>query len=492
MSYTRQSQLPLLFEQHGEGKSAAHLPDCDVPEPPIDDLLPPALQADAPPPLPQLSEPEVVRHYTRLSLRNYSVDTHFYPLGSCTMKYNPKINETISALPGFAHLHPATPPADAQGALRMIYELQTFLGEITGLPAVTCQPAAGAHGEMTALMCITAYMHDHGQGHRDKVLVPDSGHGTNPASVSLCGYKVVEVKSNARGLVDVEDLKAHVDDGVVAMMLTNPNTLGLFEEDVARIAELLHDAGAMLYIDGANLNAMLGITRPGDFGADAMHINTHKTLSTPHGCGGPGAGPVAMVAKLEPYLPVPVVAKRGERFVLETDRPKSIGKVRGALGTFGVLLRAWAYIRSCGPAGLRRAAETAILSANYLKSKISDRFPCPFNDTPCMHEFVATAKPFAAHGVRGMDFAKALIDLGFHPPTMYFPLIVPEAIMIEPTETESKATMDAFAAAMIELADLAERDPDALHDAPTTTPVTRLDEVAAVRKPILRWEDDKH
>jgi glycine dehydrogenase subunit 2 len=439
------------------------------------------------PALPEVAERDLVRHYTRLSQINYGIDTGFYPLGSCSMKYNPKMAETAAALPGFQRLHPLQPDESAQGMLELLWRLERALCEITGMARVTLQPPAGAQGELTGLLVMRA--HHSGRGDpRSKVLIPDSAHGTNPASVTLAGYRAVPVRSDDRGLVDLEALDRLAGDDVAGLMLTNPNTLGLFEQDIEAIAERIHRAGALLYYDGANLNAIMGRVRPGDMGFDIVHMNTHKTFATPHGGGGPGAGPVGVAAHLEPYLPAPVVAVDEEsgRYRWDHDRPKSIGRVHGFHGNVGVLVRAFAYVFGHGRTGLREVGERAVLNANYLASRVTETYPLAYQGRP-MHEFVSTARPFRRHGVRAMDIAKRLIDLGFHPSTVYFPLVVEEAMMVEPTETESKDTLDAFAEAMLQVAREAESDPHLLHEAPVTTPVRRLDEARAARELRLRW-----
>jgi len=481
MRNTRATQL--LFELSKSGRRGLRLPQAEVPEVPLAEIVPAAALASTPPPLPELAEPEVVRHFANLSTQNMSVDTHFYPLGSCTMKYNPKRNERLANLPGMADLHPYQPEETLQGMLQILYEMQQILAEIAGLDAVSLQPAAGAQGELTALMVAAAYYRD--QGHsRSKVLTPDSAHGTNPASAAMAGFHTVTVKSNAQGFVDLDDFRAKLDDQVAVFMITNPNTLGLFDRQVRVIADEVHARGGLIYLDGANMNAILGITRPGDFGADMMHFNPHKTFSGPHGGGGPGAGPIAVGAKLEPYLPVPVVERTGERYRLVYDRPKSIGRVRSFFGNVGVLVRAYCYIRSYGPAGLRAVAENAVLNANYLLSRVKHILPVPHGDR-CLHEFVATAaKLKAQRGVSAMDLAKRLLDYGFHAPTVYFPLTVRESMMIEPTETEGKETLDAFAET---LSRISEESPELLHEAPHTTAISRPDEVQAARNLVLKW-----
>jgi glycine dehydrogenase subunit 2 len=444
------------------------------------------LLAATSPPLPELGELEVVRHYTHLSRRNCSIDGEFYPLGSCTMKYNPRINEWAAAREELARLHPLAPAAAAQGALRLMYELRGYLEEISGLAEVSLVPAAGAHGELTALKTIVAYFRARGEK-RTKVLTPDSSHGTNPASCTVCGRTAVPVKSRPDGTIDLDDLKAQVDGETAALMITNPNTLGLFEKNIVAAAAIVHAAGAQLYLDGANMNAILGVTRPGDFGADAMHFNLHKTFSTPHGGGGPGSGPVAVAGHLAPFLPAPQVVEKDGRYALDFDRPQSIGMVRSFAGQFGVLVRAWCYIRALGAEGLHRVSETAVLNARYLAAALAGLLPRPY-DSACMHEFVLSAQRHGAsdRGLAG-KIGKRLLDYGIHAPTVYFPLIVPEALMIEPTETESLASLDAFVDAMRKIMAELEADPKALDHAPSTMPVSKVDEVGAAREPVLRW-----
>jgi len=454
-----------------------------VPVRPIEELLPEHCRATTLLPLPEVTEPDVVRHFTNLSTLNMSVDTHFYPLGSCTMKHNPKRNERLANLPGIANLHPYQPDDTVQGLLQLLHELQDMFAEISGLPAVSLQPAAGAHGELTALMVAAAYFDDIGEK-RTKVLAPDSAHGTNPASASMAGFDTVTIKSDSRGLVDLADLRSKLDDQVAVFMITNPSTLGIFDDQVAEIADLVHKEGGLIYLDGANMNAILGIARPGDFGADMMHYNPHKTFSGPHGGGGPGAGPICVTEKLGPYLPSPVVCQRDGRFALDYARAKSIGRVRAFFGNVGVLVRAYCYIRTHGPDGLRRASEQAVLNANYLLSRVKHILPVPHGDR-CMHEFVATASELKkTKGISAMDIAKRLLDFGYHAPTVYFPLTVPESMMIEPTESESKETLDAFAEALFRITDEAA---DLLHEAPHTTPISRPNEVQAARSPMLKW-----
>jgi glycine dehydrogenase subunit 2 len=493
---------PLLYELSKPGRSAANLPTLDVPEA----ELPPAamLRDQDEVNLPEISELDLVRHYVRLSQLNWAVDIGFYPLGSCTMKYNPKVNEAAARLPGFAGTHPYQDPHSVQGNLMLMYELQEMLKEISGFAGVTLQPSAGAHGELTGVLIMRAYHCDRGQMQRTKVIVPDSAHGTNPATTAMSGLEVVEVASDARGNVDLAALKALCDDTVCGLMLTNPNTLGLFDEHVLEITEMIHGCGGLVYGDGANMNAIMGIAKPGEMGFDVMHLNLHKTFSTPHGGGGPGAGPVAVCEKLEPFLPGPIVAlcsceetgcecgcdegEDAERVAYHLVMPeKSIGRVKAFYGNFGVLVRAYTYIRMLGAAGLRQASEIAVLNANYLKSRVAKILPIS-HDRTHMHEFVAKGIIPGAPDVRALDIAKRLIDYGFHPPTNYFPLIVPEALMIEPTETESKETLDAFADALQAIHDEALTDPELLHGAPRTAPVRRLDEVRAARQPILRYK----
>ncbi|HEU5300040.1 MAG TPA: aminomethyl-transferring glycine dehydrogenase subunit GcvPB [bacterium] len=478
--------FPVIFELGAPGRVGASYPDPDVPAKPLDRLLPADQLREDLPALPEVSELDVVRHYTRLSHRNFSIDEGFYPLGSCTMKYNPKLHEEVAALPGFSRLHPYTPAEDAQGALELIWGLERVLAEISGMDRITFQPAAGAHGELTGILMIRAWFDSRGE-RRTKVIVPDSAHGTNPATAAMAGYQVVTVKSDARGNMDVRALREAMDESVAALMLTNPNTLGLFEEHIVEVEEIVHGRGGQLYLDGANFNAVLGITRPGDQGFDVMHMNLHKTFTTPHGGGGPGAGAVGVKTHLAPFLPLPVVEKDGDRFRLDADRPRSIGKIRAFYGNFGNLVRAYAYIRSMGADGLRQVSETAVLNANYVLARLRDRFDLPY-DRVCKHEFVfAGTRQKKQYGVSTRDMAKRMLDYGFHAPTIYFPLIVEEAIMIEPTETESKRTLDEFIDAMRAIDREAQENPDLVHGAPHNTPVTRLDEVRAARQPDLRW-----
>jgi len=470
-----------IFELSKSGRRGVEPPPCDVPTS-LDDAIPAAFRSAAPPALPEVAEPDVVRHFTCLSQLNMSVDTHFYPLGSCTMKYNPKRNERLASLPGMLDLHPYQPEHTLQGMLGLLYELQNMLAEIAGLDAVSLQPAAGAHGELTALMCAAAYFRDLGQPRR-KVLAPDSAHGTNPASAAVAGFEAVTVRSH-NGFVDLDDLRAKLDDQTAVFMITNPNTLGLFEKNIRQIADMVHGVGGLLYLDGANMNAILGIARPGDFGADMMHYNPHKTFSGPHGGGGPGAGPIAVRANIAPYLPAPMVVKDGDGYRLDYDRPKSIGRVRSFFGNTGVLVRAYCYLRTYGPRGLREVSENAVLNANYLLSRVKHILPVGQGDR-CMHEFVASATKIKSEkGVSAMDLAKRLLDYGYHAPTVYFPITVKESMMFEPTETESKETLDAFAETLFRIT---EESAEMLHAAPHNTPISRPDEVRAARNPQTSW-----
>nr|WP_243426447.1 aminomethyl-transferring glycine dehydrogenase subunit GcvPB [Caldicoprobacter guelmensis] len=462
------------------------MPDCDVPQLALEEMVPKECLREEDAMLPEVSEVDVVRHFTRLSQLNYGVDSGFYPLGSCTMKYNPKVDEDVASLVGFTQVHPLQPDETVQGCLEILYRMDRLLSEITGMDRFSLQPAAGAHGEMTGLMVIKAYHQHRGDAKRNKIIVPDSAHGTNPASAAMVGFDVVEVKSNDKGEVDLEELKAVVDDTTAGLMLTNPNTLGLFEKNILEIADIVHKAGGLLYYDGANMNAILGVARPGDMGFDVVHLNLHKTFSTPHGGGGPGAGPVGVKKELEPFLPVPVVEFKDGMYYLDYDRPLSIGRVKSFYGNFGVIVKAYAYIMSIGAEGLRKVAESAVLNANYLMERLKEYYHIPYNRR-CMHEFVISAQRQKEKGVSALDIAKRLMDFGFHPPTMYFPLIVKEALMIEPTETESKETLDAFADALIEVAREVEEQPEKVKDAPHSTPVRRLDEARAARNPVLRW-----
>ena len=482
---------PLIFEISRPGRKAYSLPSCDVEVRDISELLPKNVLREASPALPEVSEVDSVRHFTGLSTRNYGVDYGFYPLGSCTMKYNPKINEDVAKLEGFSKVHPYQPENSVQGCLELMYNLGNMLSEITGMDRFSLQPAAGAHGEMAGLMIIKAYHKTQGDFKRTKILIPDSAHGTNPASAAIVGYEVIEVKSNAQGGVDLSSLKTLMTDQVAGLMLTNPSTLGLFEENIYEISEIVHAAGGLLYYDGANMNAIMGVTRPGDMGFDVVHLNLHKTFATPHGGGGPGAGPVGVKKRLEPYLPSPVVERTGDRYSLDYDRTLSIGRVKSFYGNFGVLVKAYAYIMSMGANGLHKASESAVLNANYMMHKLKDAYHVPFNRI-CMHEFVLSSQTQNKFGVTTLDIAKRLMDFGFHPPTIYFPLIVKESMMIEPTETESVETLDMFIEAMIKIAKEAETEPEKVKNAPYTTVVSRLNETLAARNPVLRWQKNEN
>jgi glycine dehydrogenase subunit 2 len=438
---------------------------------------------------PELGELEVLRHFTTLSQRNYAIEGQFYPLGSCTMKYNPKLNEVVARYPGLSHLHPMAPEALNQGALELLYELEAMLAEISGMDRVTLQPAAGAQGELTGLMIIRAFLGDKGNPRR-KVLVPDTAHGTNPASSTLCGYEVIQIASNERGMIEPSRVGGVMNEDVAALMITNPNTLGIFDQNIEAVAEIVHRKGGLVYLDGANLNALMGIAKPGDMGVDVLHINLHKTFSTPHGGGGPGAGPVAVKSFLSDFLPIPRIVKADQSFELTEGFPKSIGRIRSFLGNFGILVRAFAYIISLGGDGLQDVSRTALLNANYLRKRLEGYFHLPYAE-PCMHECVFTDRFQQRHGVHTLDIAKRLLDYGFHPPTVYFPLVVAGALMIEPTETESRETLDDFADAMIAIAREAKEEPELVKNAPYTTPVKRLDEARAARRPVLRWEAPK-
>jgi glycine dehydrogenase subunit 2 len=475
----------LIFEISRQGRVGSSLPESDVAKVDINDKLPQHLIRDIPAELPEVSELQLVRHYTALSNKNHGIDNGFYPLGSCTMKYNPKINEDVARLEGFSRIHPYQPTETVQGALEVLYELQEELAVITGMDAVTLQPSAGAQGEWTGLMMVKAYHKQKGEV-RTKVLVPDSAHGTNPASASVAGYETITIPSNEYGLVDLEELKKHLDNNTAALMLTNPNTLGLFEKEIVEIAHVVHEAGGLLYYDGANANAILGKTTPGKMGFDIVHLNLHKTFTTPHGGGGPGAGPVGVKEKLIPFLPVPRVVKENNQYQLDYNQPLSIGRVKGYYGNFGILLRAYTYIRTMGPEGLRQVSEGAVLHANYLRKKLEPYFDAPYSQI-CKHEFVLSGSRQKKLGVRTLDMAKRLLDFGYHPPTIYFPLNVEECLMIEPTETESKETMDAFADVMIQISKEVEENPGIVLEAPHSTVIGRLDEVQAARQPILRY-----
>ncbi|MGB3091635.1 MAG: aminomethyl-transferring glycine dehydrogenase subunit GcvPB [Candidatus Zixiibacteriota bacterium] len=485
----------LIFELSSPGRRWYSLPTSDVPERKTKDLISGDFLRGEAPALPEVSEVDVARHFIRLSIMNHHVDKGFYPLGSCTMKYNPKINETLSRLTGFANLHPHQPENTLQGALKLMFELGEYLEEIAGMDQITLQPAAGAHGELTGLLMINAYHRKNNQ-QRSKIIIPDSSHGTNPASVITAGFSTLQVKSNPRGMVDLEELKKVMNEDVAALMLTNPNTLGLFESEILEISKVVHDAGALLYMDGANLNAMMGIAKPGEMGFDVVHFNLHKTFSTPHGGGGPGSGPVGVKANLAPFLPVPLVARRtneqGEpEYCFDYDRPRSIGRMHGFFGNFGVMVKAYVYIRQNGPEGLREVSEDAIINANYLKENLNQYYHLPY-DGVCQHEFVLSGVKQREKGVKTLDIAKRLLDFGMHAPTVYFPLIVQEALMIEPTETESKESLDEFIQAMIQIAREVDENPELVKSAPQNTPVTRLDEVRAARELDVRWSQKRN
>ncbi len=489
-----------IFEKGQVGRRAFTPPALDVPQRSLDELIPARLRRTEPARLPEVSEPELVRHYVKVSRRNFDLDTGFYPLGSCTMKHNPRLHERVAGLAGHARLHPLQDPARAQGALELMWNLERALAEVAGLPCVSLQPSAGSHGELAGVLLTRAYHEDRGE-HRRTVLTPDTAHGTNPATVTMAGYDVVKVGTNAEGGVDIDDLRAKADSDTACLMLTNPNTLGLFDPNIAEIARIVHDVGATTYYDGANLNAVMGISRPGDMGFDIVHFNLHKSFTQPHGGGGPGSGPIAVAEHIAPYLPHPVVVRRGgegtngshREFDLDYDRPKSIGRLRGFQGNYGCFVRAYAYIRSLGAGGLRDASEVAVLNANYLLARLRALGVCellpPAYDRICMHEFALTGAPMKNElGIRTLDLAKRLLDYGYHPPTVYFPLLVEEALLIEPTETETKETLDAFAEAIAAILLEAREDPEIARNAPYTTPVRRLDEAGAAKQPVLRQE----
>ncbi|MDI2588019.1 MULTISPECIES: aminomethyl-transferring glycine dehydrogenase subunit GcvPB [unclassified Psychrobacillus] len=477
---------PLIFEITREGRVGYNLPELDVPEVDIASLLPQGMLREEEAELPEVSELDIMRHYTALSNRNHGVDTGFYPLGSCTMKYNPKVNESVARFPGFANIHPLQDESSVQGAMELMYDLQEHLIEITGMDEVTLQPAAGAHGEWTALMMIRAFHEANGDLQRTKVIVPDSAHGTNPASATVAGFETITVKSDENGLVDLEDLRRVAGPDTAALMLTNPNTLGLFEESILEMAEIIHGVGGKLYYDGANLNAVMSKARPGDMGFDCVHLNLHKTFTGPHGGGGPGSGPVGVKADLIPYLPSPVLVKEEDKYTFDYNRPQAIGRVKPFYGNFGINVRAYTYIRSMGPDGLKAVTEYAVLNANYMMRRLEEYFDLPYN-RHCKHEFVLSGRRQKKLGVRTLDMAKRLLDFGYHPPTIYFPLNVEEGMMIEPTETESKETLDAFCDALIQIAKEAQEDPEIVQNAPHTTVINRLDETKAARKPVLRY-----
>ncbi len=485
----KEKDFPLIFELSKKGRKGYSLPELDVPDVDLDaDFDDDYIRKEAPD-LPEVSELQIVRHYTGLSKRNHGIDSGFYPLGSCTMKYNPKINEEIVRLPGFSFVHPYQDEETVQGAMEVMYDLQTHLENITGMHQFTLQSAAGAQGEWTGLMMIRAYHEANGDFERDEVVVPDSAHGTNPASAAVAGFKAVTVKTNEKGLVDLEDLKRVVSEKTAALMLTNPNTLGLFEEEICEMAKVVHDAGGRLYYDGANLNAIMGYARPADMGFDVVHLNLHKTFTGPHGGGGPGSGPVGVTEEMARFLPKPVLTKKGDRYTFDYDRPDSMGRIKPYYGNFGINVRAYTYIRSMGPDGLKQVSEYAVLNANYMMRRLQDEYELPF-DQHCKHEFVISGKKQKKLGARTLDIAKRLLDFGYHPPTIYFPLNVEEAMMVEPTETESKETLDDFIDAMITISNEIKEDPEIVQEAPHTTPVSRMDETLAARKPVLRYEKE--
>ncbi len=476
----------LIFEISKQGRQGYKLPVCDVESIDIREMIPQHLLSKKDINLPEVSEVDVIRHFTLLSNKNYGVDTGFYPLGSCTMKYNPKVNEDMASISSFTGIHPYQSEKTVQGSLQLMYDLSGKLAEICGMDQVSLQPAAGAHGELTGLMIIKDFHENAGDFKRNKIIVPDSAHGTNPASANVAGFDIVEIKSDEKGNVDLDSLRSALNEEVAGLMLTNPNTLGLFDENIKEISKLVHEAGGLVYYDGANLNAIMGMARPGDMGFDVVHMNLHKTFSTPHGGGGPGSGPVGVKSALIPYLPVPIIEKNGEKFTLNYDKPLSIGKIKSFYGNFGVLVRAYTYILSMGAEGLKKASEMAVLNANYMKSKLEDYYYLPI-DKVCKHEFVLGGLEKGLSEVTTLDIAKRLLDYGYHPPTIYFPLIVDNAIMIEPTETESLETMDAFIEAMISISKEAKENPELLKNAPYNTVVRRLDEVRAARYPVLKY-----
>ncbi len=476
----------LIFEISKPGRKAYSLPECDVPEISLDELLDDRYIRKNDAELPEVSELDAVRHFTQLSRRNHGVDSGFYPLGSCTMKYNPKVNEQVARFDGFAKIHPYQPESSIQGALELMYNLDVYLSEITGMDKISLQPAAGSHGELAGLMIIKSYHQNRGDHKRNKIVIPDSAHGTNPASSAVAGFDIIEIKTNEQGGIDLDYLKSVMSDEIAGLMLTNPNTLGLFDENILEIADIVHKAGGLLYYDGANTNAIMGIARPGDMGFDVVHLNLHKTFSTPHGGGGPGAGPVGVKKDLIPFLPTPVVSKNDTDYFLDYDRPLSIGKIRSFYTNFGIIVRAYTYILSMGATGLREASEMAVTNANYIANKLKDVYYLPV-DRICMHECVFSGKWQKDKGVSTLDIAKRLLDFGYHPPTVYFPLIVPEALMIEPTETESKETLDEFIAVLRQIANEVIENPEIVKTAPHNTVISRLDEALAARKPVLKY-----
>ncbi|KUO50709.1 MAG: glycine dehydrogenase [Desulfitibacter sp. BRH_c19] len=482
---------PVIFEKSKKGRRGCYLPPCDVPTQPLAELVPQEYLREEKAEFPEVAEIDVVRHFTKLSSYNHGVDSGFYPLGSCTMKYNPKVNEELCRLNGFTRLHPYQPEEMVQGALELMYTLEQDLASITGMNRISLQPAAGAHGELAGIMTIKAYHEKRGDTKRNKVIVPDSAHGTNPATAAMAGYQTVEVPSNSEGGVDLAALEKVLDDSTAALMLTNPNTLGLFDSQILEIAEMVHKAGGLLYYDGANMNAIMGYARPGDMGFDVVHLNLHKTFSTPHGGGGPGSGPIGVKQHLEEFLPVPTVDKRDDgTYYLKNDISNTIGKVKGFYGNFLVLVRAYCYIKALGSSGLKEASEAAVLNANYMMENLKKTYYLPYDKT-CKHEFVINSKTLKSQGVHTLDIAKRLLDFGYHPPTVYFPLIVEEALMIEPTETESRETLDEFIEIMEKIHQEAFDNKEVVINAPHDTLVRRLDEVSAARNPVIRWKRDE-
>ena len=475
----------IIFDKSVKGRMGVKLPLSEVDSLELSTNINPSLLREIPAELPEITEPEVVRHFVNLSTKNHHVDKDFYPLGSCTMKYNPKINDVIASMPGFAGLHPDQPEESAQGALQLMYELEQMLKKITGMSRVTLQPSAGSQGEFVGILMIKKYHEKNGED-RKYIIIPETAHGTNPASVILGGFKTRQVKSDDRGRVDIEDLKSKVDSEVAGMMLTQPNTLGLFEDDIEEIASVIHGVGGLMYMDGANLNALVGLARSADMGFDITHINLHKTFSTPHGGGGPGAGPIAVVEKLVPFLPVPMIDEVDDKYTLNFGTDDSIGRIHTFFGNFGILVRAYVYILTLGDEGLKNMTKMAILNANYLKARLEGKFDVPFSEGT-LHEFVASGVKQKERGIKVLDIAKSLLDYGYHAPTIYFPINIPEAMMMEPTESETKATLDSFADALLEIDERIDTDPDSLKEAPITTPVRRLDETKANREPNLRW-----
>tara|TARA_B110000438_G_scaffold102053_1_gene100960 strand:+ start:1030 stop:2481 length:1452 start_codon:yes stop_codon:yes gene_type:complete len=475
----------IIFDKSVKGRMGVKLPASQVPSVELSKNISSALLREIPAELPEITEPEVVRHFVNLSTKNHHVDKDFYPLGSCTMKYNPKINDVIASMPGFAGLHPDQPEETTQGALQLMYELEQMMKKITGMSRVTLQPSAGSQGEFVGILMMKKYHEKNGEN-RKYIIIPETAHGTNPASVILGGFKTRQVKSDSRGRVDIEDLKSKVDAEVAGMMLTQPNTLGLFEDNIEEISSIIHSVDGLMYMDGANLNALVGLARSADMGFDITHINLHKTFSTPHGGGGPGAGPIGVVGKLVPFLPVPMIDKVDNEYTLNFGTDDSIGRIHTFFGNFGILVRAWVYIRSLGEEGLKEMTKMAILNANYLKVRLQDKYEVPFSEGT-MHEFVASGLKQKERGIKVLDIAKSLLDYGYHAPTIYFPINIPEAMMMEPTESETKETLDSFADAMLEIDDRISTDPESLKEAPITTPVRRLDETKANREPNLRW-----